>query len=93
LLANELKSTDEIMQPLSVSRGTVVKWRHNFIKNRLDALKDTPRSGRKPVYNQEVIAKLIAKTIEPPEHMTHWQPNIWEHALPLPMSYQLSETG
>lgn len=72
LLANELKSTDEIMQSLSVSRGTVVKWRHNFIESRLDGLKDTPRSGRKPVYNQEVIAKLIAKTLEPPEHMTHW---------------------
>lgn len=72
LLADEMKSTDEIMQLLSVSRTTVVKWRRNFIKKRIDGLKDEPRSGRKPVYDQNVVAKLISKTLEAPENMTHW---------------------
>lgn len=72
LLADQLKSTDEIMQSLSVSRTSVVKWRRSFIEKRLDGLKDEPRSGRKPIYNQEVITKVIAKTLEPPEDMTHW---------------------
>jgi transposase len=72
LLANEKKSTDQIMQQLSVSRSTVVKWRQSFMKKRLDGLNDAPRSGRKPVYGQEAISKLISKTLERPEHITHW---------------------
>jgi len=72
LLANEMKSTDEIMKTLSVSRTTVVKWRRKFLKNRLDGLQDAPRPGRKPLYDQEAVAKLISKTLEPPEHATQW---------------------
>lgn len=72
LLADEMKSTDEIMQLLSVSRTPVVKWRRNFTKKRLHGLNDAPRSGRRPVYNQQFVTKLISKTLEPPEHITHW---------------------
>ena len=72
LLANDKKSTDQIMKTLSVCRTTVVKWRRNFLKKRLDGLVDAPRSGRKPVYDQEVVTKLISKTIEPPAHGTNW---------------------
>ena len=72
LLANEMKSTDEIMKTLSVSRTTVVKWRRKFLKNRLHGLQDAPRPGRKPLYDQEAVAKLISKTLEPPEHATQW---------------------
>ena len=42
LLANEMKSTDEIMATLSVSKTTVIKWRRNFIDKRLDGLEDVP---------------------------------------------------
>ncbi|MEW6215903.1 MAG: helix-turn-helix domain-containing protein [Nitrospirota bacterium] len=52
LLADEKKSTDEIMQLLSISRTAVVKWRRNFIEKRLDGLKDAPRPGRTPIYDQ-----------------------------------------
>ena len=72
LLADEMKSTDDIMEILSASRGTVVKWRQRFIKNRLDGLKDSPRSGRKPIYDEKVISKLITTTLTPPENITHW---------------------
>jgi putative transposase len=72
LLANEMKSTDEIMKTLCISRSTVVKWRRKFSKNRLDGLQDAPRPGRKPLYDQEVVAKVISKTLEPPEHATQW---------------------
>jgi len=72
LLASEMKSTDEIMKTLSVSRTTVVKWRRNFLEKRLDGLADAPRPGRKPLYDQEVVTKLISKTLEPPEYGTHW---------------------
>ncbi len=72
LLANQKKSTDEIMQVLSLSRETVVKWRRNFKEKRLKGLKDDPRSGRKPVYDEGVISKVITKTLEQPENMTHW---------------------
>jgi len=72
VLADQMKSTDEIMQILSVSRGTVVKWRRNFADKRLEGLTDAPRSGRKPIYAQEVVTKLIARTLDAPENMTHW---------------------
>ena len=72
LLANEMKCTDEIMKTLCISRSTVVKWRRKFSKNRLDGLQDAPRPGRKPLYDQQVVAKLISKTLEPPEHATQW---------------------
>jgi transposase len=72
LLANEMKSTDEIMATLSISRTTVVKWRRNFIDKRLDGLSDAPRPGRKPLYDQDVVTKLISKTLEQPEQGTHW---------------------
>jgi len=72
LLADEFKSTDEIMKTLSVSRTTVVKWRRSFQNNRLNGLKDAQRTGRKPVYDQEVVAKIITKTLESPGHVTHW---------------------
>ncbi len=72
LLADQKKSTEEIMQSLSVSKMTVVKWRRKFIEKRLDGLQDAPRSGRKPIYDQEVVTKVISKTLEYPENMTHW---------------------
>ena len=72
LLANQSKSTKEIMRLLSVSKTTVVKWRRNFIHKRLDGLQDEPRPGRKPVYDQKVVAKVISKTLTSPTHMTHW---------------------
>ena len=72
LLANEKKSTDEIMQQLSVSRSTVVKWRRSFVEKRMGGLSDAPRSGRKPVYGQETVSKLISRTLEQPEHTSHW---------------------
>jgi len=72
LLADQMKSTEEIMFKLSASKATVIKWRRNFIQKRLDGLKDEPRSGRTPLYDQEAIAKVISKTLKQPENMTHW---------------------
>jgi len=81
LLADQMKSTDEIMSILSVSRTTVVKWRRNFLENRLGGLKDEPRTGRKPVYNQEVVAEIITKTLESPEHGPIDQQGKWPNNL------------
>lgn len=72
LLANDKKSTDQIMKALSVCKTTVIKWRRNFLEKRLDGLVDAPRPGRKPLHDQELVTKLISKTIEPPEHGTNW---------------------
>lgn len=72
MLANKNVSTDDIMSALSISRTTVVKWRRSFINKRLEGLSDAPRPGRKPVYNHDVVTKLISKTLEQPEHATNW---------------------
>ena len=72
MLANKNVSTDDIMSTLSISKSTVVKWRRNFINKRLEGLSDAPRPGRKPVYDNGVVTKLISKTLEQPEHRTNW---------------------
>ncbi len=72
LLADQMKSTEEIMEKLSASKTTVIKWRRNFTQKRLDGLKDEPRSGRKPLYDHETISKVVSKTLKRPNNMTHW---------------------
>ena len=42
------------------------------MKKRLEGLKDNPRSGRKPIYDHEVVTKVISKTLEPRENITQW---------------------
>ncbi len=72
LLADKMRSTSEIMKTVSVCKTAVVKWRRSFIHHGLDGLKDTQRSGRKPLYDGGKVSKLISKVLEPPKHITHW---------------------
>ena len=52
---------------------TVGKWRERFAKDRLDGLRDEPRSGAPRTVTGERIAELLVRTLETtPEDATHW---------------------
>jgi putative transposase len=72
LLADQMKSTEEIVKLLSATKATVIKWRTRFMHQRLDGLSDVPRPGRTPVYDHSVTTHVISKTLQPPSAISHW---------------------
>src|ERR671913_1932424 len=56
-----------------VSKHTVGKWRERFARDRLDGLRDEPRSGAPRTVTDERVAELLVRTLEAtPEDATHW---------------------
>lgn len=72
LLVAEGHSNKEVMEMLDVSKPVVVKWRKRFAQDRLEGLKDAPRSGKPRVYGPEVRIKVAAEACNPPDGQTHW---------------------
>jgi len=72
LLADEMHSTQEIMNMLDISKPVVVKWRSRFVENRLDGLGDAPGRGRPRVYGPDIRLKIATEACRPPEGVTHW---------------------
>jgi transposase len=67
------KSNLQIAAELGVHRDTVSKWRHRFLKMRLDGLIDEPRPGRPPSIGLEEIEQVLVATLEQtPRNATHW---------------------
>ncbi len=48
---------------LGVHEHTVGKWRHRFVKDRLDGLSDQPRSGRPRTPADRRVAEVIERTL------------------------------
>jgi transposase len=63
---NEGKSFVETQQRLCVSEVIINKWRQRFSKYRLEGLKDSPRSGKPPVYSAAKKACVIALATKKP---------------------------
>lgn len=58
---------------LAVTQQTVCKWRGRFLKERLDGLRDAPRSGAPRTIDDARVESVIAKTLESqPKNATHW---------------------
>src|SRR3954453_18429588 len=58
---------------LGIARHTVGKWRERFAKDRLEGLRDQPRSGAPRTVTDERVAGLLVRTLEAaPEDATHW---------------------
>src|SRR5918993_883189 len=56
-----------------VCAHTVGKWRERFAKDRLEGLRDAPRSGAPRTVTDERVAELLVRTLETaPEDATHW---------------------
>jgi len=73
LLAAEGKTNAEIARRLDCSLRTVSLWRKRFFEQRLDGLRDRPRSGRPRRSPPEEVAQVKAIACELPR----------EHGLPL----------
>ena len=72
LLADERRSTEEIMSIVGVSKPVVIKWRSRFARDRLDALGDAPGRGRPRIYGPDIRLKIATQACKPPEGVTHW---------------------
>lgn len=66
LMVAEGMRTDEIADALNIRPATASKWRIRFAKDGLQGLQDTPRSGRKRKYDEEIERMILSKLDEPP---------------------------
>jgi transposase len=73
LLAAEGLNNTEIAGRLGISRGMAAKWRRRFAAERLEGLVDEPRPGRPRVIGDQVVERVIVRTLEStPTDATHW---------------------
>ena len=73
LRAAEGLSNTAIADELGIAKHTTGKWRERFARDRLDGLRDGPRSGAPRTVTDERVAGLLVRTLETtPENATHW---------------------
>ena len=58
---------------LRTTKATVSKWRGRFVRQRLQGLYDSPRSGAPRTIDDDKVDAVIARTLESvPKGATHW---------------------
>ena len=63
----------QVAARLGVAAATVGKWRRRFLADRLDGLRDEPRSGAPRTVEDARIEAVIVRTLESvPADATHW---------------------
>jgi len=63
----------QVAARLQVDRATVGKWRRRFVEQRLEGLRDEPRSGAPRTIEDARIEAVIVRTLESvPPDATHW---------------------
>jgi transposase len=72
LLAAEGRNNSNIAVQCGVSRQTVVKWRSRFAKERIQGLRDVPRSGKPAVYTAKDRRRVLLAIGRKPKNATHW---------------------
>lgn len=67
------KTNVAIARELGCERGTVSKWRHRFVAERLEGLGDAPRPGAARTIGDDVVEAVVVETLETaPADATHW---------------------
>src|SRR6266513_1023458 len=67
------KTNGEIAAAARVTRQTVGRWRHRFVRKRLQGLVDEPRPGAPRTITDAEVERVIALTLEhTPRDATHW---------------------
>jgi transposase len=67
------KQNKEVAAGLRLDEGTVGKWRRRFVEQRLEGLRDEPRSGAPRTIDDARIEAVIVRTLEStPPAATHW---------------------
>ena len=76
LSSNSKLGNQEIGNKVGCSRQIVFKWRKRFYNNRLESLKDNPRSGHPQAFTAKERTKVLAMATKSPEsegkHFTDW---------------------
>ena len=63
----------DIAGELGCSPATASKWRKRFVEQRVFGLDDAPRSGAPRTITDEMVDKVVVKTLEEtPANATHW---------------------
>jgi len=63
---------ETIAAALRINADTASKWRHRFLKQGVDGLRDAPRSGKPRQITHELEQRIIEATLTPPKTVTHW---------------------
>ncbi len=62
-----------VAKELGISNRTVGKWRSRFLQDRLDGLRDAPRTGAPRSIDDEKVMEVVNKTLSAkPKNATHW---------------------
>jgi len=73
LMCHAGKTYEEIQRALSVSSAVVSKWKQRFHTDRIEGLKDAPRSGKPPVYTEADRVRVINLACSKPQSgYTRW---------------------
>jgi len=72
LLAAEGLTNGEVARRMGCNINTARLWRNRFRALGLRGLSEAEGRGRKPVYDVEKQAEIIAATLTAPENATHW---------------------
>jgi len=82
LLSHEGLTVEKIAQQLDTRPARVSKWRQRFVKDRLSALSDAPRSGKPHKYGHETESRVLALLDQPaPEGYAQWNGALLAEAL------------
>jgi transposase len=88
LLAASGMSTAEISKKLNTRPTTVSKWRIRFDRDRVDGLRDAPRSGQPKKYTDDTEMRVRDALKEsPPEGYSQWNGRLLAEHLKLPAGY------
>jgi transposase len=80
LMAGEGRPASEIAEHLGCSLPTVKTWRSRYERDRLDGLRDMPKTGRPLMFGQDVRARLIALACtRPPDTLEGVRRERWTH--------------